>query len=134
MSLSVVVPTPGSAPCCWRLRYRHLSEISSLKGASDSYDAPVTHASTTTGEDLRPQAGSGFRFLGREAADPDLRHRRVLEAAADRAGVVMTRAHVAVAQVAVRIQSDLERLQRSGSDRAEQQRLQTDLERIARKL
>ena len=39
-----------------------------------------------------------------------------------------------LAQVAVRIQSDLERLQRSGSDRAEQQRLQTDLERIARKL
>jgi hypothetical protein len=39
-----------------------------------------------------------------------------------------------LAQVAARIQGDLERLQRSGSDRAEQQRLQTDLERIAKQL
>ena len=37
-----------------------------------------------------------------------------------------------LAQVAARVRDDLERLQRSGSDRAEQQRVQIDLERIAR--
>lgn len=39
-----------------------------------------------------------------------------------------------LAQDAARVRDDLERLQRSGSDRAEQQRLQTDLERIAKRL
>ena len=34
----------------------------------------------------------------------------------------------------MRVRDDLERLQQSGSDRAEQQRVQTDLERIAKQL
>jgi hypothetical protein len=39
-----------------------------------------------------------------------------------------------LARLAARVRTDLERLQRSGFDRAEQQRLQTDLERIAKQL
>jgi flavin-dependent dehydrogenase len=39
-----------------------------------------------------------------------------------------------LARLATRVRDDLERLERSGSDRAEQQRLQTDLERIAKRL
>ena len=39
-----------------------------------------------------------------------------------------------LARLAVRVRDDLERLQQSGSDRAEQQRVQADLERIAKQL
>jgi hypothetical protein len=39
-----------------------------------------------------------------------------------------------LARVAARVTDDLERLQQSGSDRAEQRRVQNDLERIAQQL
>ena len=65
---------PAAAPCCWRSRYRHLSEISSLNGIRDGYDAPVTHASTTTSDDLRPQAGRSFNLavIGGDGIGPEV--------------------------------------------------------------
>ena len=54
-------------------------------------------------EDRRVQRAGGFGFLGRHAADADLRQPRVVEAAAHRAGMVVRRAHVAVAQIGVRV-------------------------------
>ena len=69
-----MVQTWASALCCWRSRYRHLPETSSLKGTSDGYDAPVTHASTTTGEDLPQQASRSFNLavIGGDGIGPEV--------------------------------------------------------------
>ncbi len=76
----------GAAPCCWRSRYRHLPEISSLKGISDGYDAPVTHASTTTIGDLRPSRDRTFNLavIGGDGIGPEVvaEGLKVLDAAA----------------------------------------------------
>ena len=64
----------AAALCCWRSRYRHLSEISSLQAVSDGYDAPVTQGSTATGNDLRPPTGGSFKLavIGGDGIGPEV--------------------------------------------------------------
>ena len=64
----------ASVRCCWRSRYRHLSEISSLQAIRYGYDAPVTHASTTASDDVRPETRRTFNLavIGGDGIGPEV--------------------------------------------------------------